>query len=52
MSKPLEKLFKLVYKRVPGQWLISKIIPVHIIPLKWLNLTFDAYKVKCKKLLL
>ena len=31
LAKPLEKLFKLVYrdKMVPGQWLISKIIPVH-----------------------
>ena len=31
LDKPLTKLFELVYreKRVPGQWLISKIIPVH-----------------------
>ena len=31
LSKPLEKLFALIYrdKIVPGQWLISKIIPVH-----------------------
>ena len=31
LSKPLIKLFELVYRemKVPGQWLISKIIPVH-----------------------
>ena len=31
LSKPLEKLFALIYrdKIVPGQWLISKIFPVH-----------------------
>ena len=31
LIEPLANLFKLVYKDgvVPGQWLISKIIPVH-----------------------
>ena len=31
LCRPLENLFRLVYrdKCVPGQWLISKIIPVH-----------------------
>ena len=31
LNKPLSNLFKLIYKDqvIPGQWLISKIIPVH-----------------------
>ena len=31
LGKPLEKLFAMIYrdKKVLGQWLISKIIPVH-----------------------
>ena len=31
LDKPLAKLFELVYRdrKVPGQWLISTIIPVH-----------------------
>ena len=47
LISPLTSLFALIYrdKIVPGQWLISKTIPVH---LNWLNMSRDTYRVHCK----
>ena len=63
LIEPLVSLFNLIYRdtKVPEQWLISKIIPVHkkgdksingLIPLTWLHLSYTTYKVKCKDIFL
>ena len=55
LTGPLTELFKLIYKdqAVPGQWLANRLFVLNNkIPLYWLNLSMDTFKIKCKDVFL
>ena len=50
LINPLSQLFSLIYrdKLIPKQWLIAL---NGCIPLNWLNVSLDTFKVCCEKLI-